>query len=58
MDQVANHCGLNHWWMNDLPFSDWVNYQDRFEAGEPSSIPITEEQPTKTTMRPNTIKNV
>ena len=35
MDQVANHCGLNHWWMNDLPFSDWVNYQDRFEAGEP-----------------------
>ena len=35
MDQVANHCGLNHWWMNDLPFSDWVNYQDRFEAGAP-----------------------
>ena len=20
MDQVANHCGLNHWWMKDLPF--------------------------------------
>ena len=35
MDQVANHCGLNHWWMKDLPFSNWVNYQDRFEAGEP-----------------------
>ena len=27
MDQVANHCGLEHWWMKDLPFKDWVNYQ-------------------------------
>ena len=35
MDQVANHCGLNHWWMKDLPFSNWVNYQDRFTSGQP-----------------------
>ena len=34
MDQVANHCGLYHWWMNDLPFSDWVNDQPAFEKGE------------------------
>jgi glycosidase len=34
MDQVANHCGSDHWWMKDLPFEDWVNYQARFEAGE------------------------
>lgn len=33
MDQVANHCGLEHWWMKDLPFDDWVNYQDNFESG-------------------------
>ncbi len=32
MDQVANHCGLEHWWMKDLPFNDWVNYQDHYEA--------------------------
>ncbi len=32
MDQVANHCGLEHWWMKDLPFKDWVNLQDNFEA--------------------------
>lgn len=32
MDQVANHCGLEHWWMKDLPFKDWVNYQDHYEA--------------------------
>lgn len=35
MDQVANHCGLNHWWMKDLPFSDWVNYQQSFERNQP-----------------------
>ena len=37
MDQVANHCGRNHWWMKDLPFDDWVNQQDRFQAGLPLS---------------------
>lgn len=31
MDQVANHCGLEHWWMKDLPFEDWVNYQKNYE---------------------------
>ncbi|CAH8283660.1 glycosidase [Mariniflexile fucanivorans] len=31
MDQVANHCGLEHWWMKDLPFKDWVNYQKNYE---------------------------
>lgn len=31
MDQVVNHCGSEHWWMKDLPFNDWLNYQDNFE---------------------------
>jgi len=31
MDQVANHCGLEHWWMQDLPFKDWVNLQENYE---------------------------
>ncbi|WP_223032735.1 glycoside hydrolase family 13 protein [Hanstruepera marina] len=31
MDQVANHCGLEHWWMKDLPFDDWVNNQKNYE---------------------------
>ncbi|MEY8850104.1 glycoside hydrolase family 13 protein [Psychroserpens sp. XS_ASV72] len=34
MDQVANHCGLEHWWMKDLPFEDWVNYQAHYEANK------------------------
>jgi glycosidase len=31
MDQVANHCGLEHWWMKDIPFGDWVNNQKNYE---------------------------
>lgn len=31
MDQIANHCGVEHWWMKDFPFNDWVNYQEKFE---------------------------
>ncbi|WP_242203144.1 glycoside hydrolase family 13 protein [Aestuariivivens insulae] len=31
MDQVVNHCGLEHWWMKDLPFKDWISYQEAFE---------------------------
>lgn len=34
MDQVANHCGLEHWWMKDLPFKDWVNHQPYYEANK------------------------
>jgi len=33
MDMIVNHCGSNHWWMNDLPASDWVNFQDAYENG-------------------------
>ncbi len=25
MDMVFNHCGSVHWWMKDLPSSDWIN---------------------------------
>ncbi len=34
MDQVANHCGLEHWWMKDLPFKDWINYQAYYEKNK------------------------
>ena len=37
MDQVANHCGSKHWWMKDLPFKDWLNYQGNYENNK--SIP-------------------
>lgn len=25
MDIVTNHCGTAHWWMKDLPFTDWIH---------------------------------
>lgn len=25
MDMVFNHCGSRHWWMDDLPFPDWIH---------------------------------
>nr|WP_214457730.1 alpha-amylase family glycosyl hydrolase [Flavihumibacter fluvii] len=25
-DEVLNHIGINYWWMNDLPFKDWINF--------------------------------
>lgn len=28
MDMIENHCGSEHWWMQDFPFSDWINFQD------------------------------
>ncbi|MEH0156026.1 glycoside hydrolase family 13 protein [Limibacter armeniacum] len=28
MDMILNHCGSEHWWMKDLPSSDWLNYQE------------------------------
>ena len=30
MDVVPNHCGLNHWWMKDLPSADWVHQFPQF----------------------------
>lgn len=30
MDMIVNHCGLNHWWKDDLPSHDWYNYQKEY----------------------------
>ena len=29
-DIIVNHCGLYHWWMDDLPFNDWLNFQENY----------------------------
>lgn len=26
MDMIFNHIGSQHWWMEDLPASDWINF--------------------------------
>ncbi len=30
MDLIVNHCGSEHWWMEDLPSSDWINFNNTF----------------------------
>jgi len=30
MDMIMNHCGSEHWWMDDLPSNDWINNPDDF----------------------------
>ena len=30
MDMVPNHCGAAHWWMEDLPYQDWINQFETF----------------------------
>lgn len=31
MDMVFNHCGLEHWWMKDMPFADWIHGYPNYE---------------------------
>ena len=30
MDMIFNHCGSEHWWMYDMPSSDWINYYPEY----------------------------
>ncbi len=30
MDIVTNHCGISHWWIEDMPFEDWIHKFDDF----------------------------
>ncbi len=30
MDMVPNHCGLAHWWINDLPYQNWIHQYPSF----------------------------
>ncbi len=30
MDMIVNHCGSEHWWMDDMPTSDWINNGGEF----------------------------
>jgi glycosidase len=30
MDMIFNHCGSGHWWISDLPASDWLNFNNTY----------------------------
>ena len=31
MDMIFNHCGSEHWWMDDLPMNDWINHYPEYK---------------------------
>jgi glycosidase len=31
MDMIFNHCGSEHWWMEDLPMADWINHYPEYK---------------------------
>ncbi len=31
MDAVTNHCSIEHWWIEDLPYPDWIHVWDGFQ---------------------------
>lgn len=47
MDQVFNHCGSGHWWMNDLPSKDWLNQWDTFTRSNFTNIAASDPHVSK-----------
>ena len=45
MDMIFNHCGSGHWWMNDLPTGDWLNFNNKFVATSHNKWPSTRTPP-------------
>ncbi|MEO9475660.1 MAG: glycoside hydrolase family 13 protein [Cyclobacteriaceae bacterium] len=42
MDQVFNHCGSGHWWMNDLPAADWLNQWPTYTQSSFTNISVSD----------------
>ncbi len=43
MDMIVNHIGSGHWWMDDLPTADWLNFQ--YDPRITNHEHITEQDP-------------
>ena len=54
-DIIVNHCGLYHWWMDDLPFNDWLNFQEIYLKSNDKTI---EENTVYSNHRRSTIQDI
>ena len=54
-DIIVNHCGLYHWWMDDLPFKDWLNFQENYLKSNDKTI---ENNTTYSNHRRTTIQDI
>ncbi len=50
MDQVFNHCGSGHWWMQDLPSKDWLNQWDTFTQSSFTNVVVSDPYQSKIDM--------
>ncbi len=42
MDQVFNHCGSGHWWMNDLPSKNWLNQWETYTQSSFTNVSVSD----------------
>ncbi len=42
MDIVTNHCGTAHWWMDDLPFKDWIHVFPEYTSSNMAFAPAVD----------------
>ena len=40
MDMIFNHIGSEHWWMNDMPATDWLNFPKDFKRSNHKHISV------------------
>lgn len=48
MDMVFNHCGSNHWWMNDPPSKDWINNGGKYIQTNHATVSVMDIHASKT----------
>ncbi|MEL4372920.1 glycoside hydrolase family 13 protein [Shewanella xiamenensis] len=57
-DVVLNHIGSNHWWLKDLPSSDWLNYPQHPDAKNATTAPTANfTSPSFTSHRRTTVQD-
>ncbi len=47
MDQVFNHCGSGHWWMNDLPSKNWLNQWETYTQSSFTNVSVSDPYQSK-----------
>ncbi|MCH7421237.1 glycoside hydrolase family 13 protein [Shewanella xiamenensis] len=57
-DVVLNHIGSNHWWLKDLPSSDWLNYPQQTNVTDTQTAPAASStSPNFTSHRRTTVQD-
>jgi len=47
MDMIFNHIGSEHWWMNDMPSPDWLNFYPNYKITSHKHITIEDPHAAK-----------